>query len=222
MLLASSATASTAIAMYESTLCSKRVPFWSATLWCSCSCCWLSSVTCSDMRLICKEMEYQLWFTSLAVQATHQILITWGLGYKQACTLSFCSMHRQVRRFISVEDIWEDWMPWSRLYKELWQKEGVAGIKQLRLSCEGNLTKLMRGRQAKKLNMADGRVGCQTCAAIIGSGRGSYCRHCAMHQKHPFILMSSNLQHLSNYWVFGSPVYASVCSVRCSRPVRAE
>lgn len=48
-------------------------------------------------------------------------------------------------------------MPWSKLYKEVWQKEGAAGIKRLRDSCGGNFTKLMRGASGKKLN----RTGCR-------------------------------------------------------------
>lgn len=43
-------------------------------------------------------------------------------------------------------------MPWGRLYKEVWHKEGAAGIEKLRQSCDNNFTKLMRGANKKKLN----------------------------------------------------------------------
>eukprot|EP00878_Enallax_costatus_P043580 GHUV01051605.1.p1 GENE.GHUV01051605.1~~GHUV01051605.1.p1 ORF type:complete len:232 (+),score=29.78 GHUV01051605.1:468-1163(+) len=63
-----------------------------------------------------------------------------------------------VRPFITIEDLWEDWMPWSLRYNEVLRREGLEGIQKLRDSCGGNFTKLMRGPSHKELGHPEHRV----------------------------------------------------------------
>jgi hypothetical protein len=55
---------------------------------------------------------------------------------------------------LTFEDCHEDWTPFSKLYLQRWQQQGVEGIKQLRARCNDNLTSLMRGLDGKKLEHA--------------------------------------------------------------------
>ncbi|KAF8062783.1 CMT3 [Scenedesmus sp. PABB004] len=54
-----------------------------------------------------------------------------------------------VRDYLTFEDAFEDWLPFSTAYMDVWRQKGAAGVAALRAA--GDLTHLMRGQAARKL-----------------------------------------------------------------------
>eukprot|EP00775_Hariotina_reticulata_P007661 gene7661-7864_t len=80
-----------------------------------------------------------------------------------------------VSDYMTFEDCYEDYLPWSAAYKRVWEEEGVEGIRRLK-GGKGvaGLSQLMRGASKKQLNRGGGHRRLHAMELFCGGGGLSY------------------------------------------------